>query len=347
MVCARYGWENADFDMLYCKACKANLCGSLPSKSDSSAYRKACKTLVTKLLTAHEKFCPISVNPCPESYLRIDLDDHEGLHQDFLQRLNSLHQSQHFLPELDYGPLQIWGFHKHHAAKFIEEKMTERDTLTQAVALSFTGWTVRQDRDQILTCTKCQRQIGLWNYKQNSNSSMNNITRQLLPSDIDGSGDCAPSSKLRKIEMQDRLDPIGSHHLWCPWTALRRLTDNTLNTSISSLDESQSPPPAIPVSHSLSPSAGSLPSSALQPSHEEDAVVSPPNNRSPAGGDEDQHLPAWVLGVHIITPGLLSKSHRLSQEIKQGTMVEGLRCIRKVLSMWSPPTKKTSQELSE
>lgn len=31
----------------------------------------------------------------------------------------------------------------------------------------------------------------------------------------------------------------------------------------------------------------------------------------------------------------------------QGTMVEGLRCIRKVLSMWSPPTKKTSQELSE
>lgn len=43
-----------------------------------------------------------------ESYLRIDLDDHEGLHQDFLQRLNSLHQSQHYLPELDYGPLQIW-----------------------------------------------------------------------------------------------------------------------------------------------------------------------------------------------------------------------------------------------
>lgn len=37
----------------------------------------------------------------------------------------------------------IKGFHKHHAAKFIEEKMTERDTLTQAVTLSFTGWTVR------------------------------------------------------------------------------------------------------------------------------------------------------------------------------------------------------------
>ncbi|WAR26175.1 NIPA-like protein [Mya arenaria] len=65
LVCASYGWENTDTDMLRCVNCRAFVCGTLPKQVDAESYKKCCEELKRKLKEAHEIVCKWSSNPTP------------------------------------------------------------------------------------------------------------------------------------------------------------------------------------------------------------------------------------------------------------------------------------------
>lgn len=169
-------------------------------------------------------------------------------------------------------------------------------------------------------CSMCRRKVGLWNYSTaGSTVTSDSQNGHAIQPNRDGSGDQEPPNKLRKISPQDKLDPISSHHLWCPWNALRKPSEDVLSASFT---------------------VGSSPQSSASPS-------SPGDMASPGdGGDVGaRKVPAWVMVAQIVAPGLLSQSRRLVQQVKQGSMTDGLRCIRRVLNTWSSPEKGTPTSL--
>ncbi|XP_070193249.1 zinc finger C3HC-type protein 1-like isoform X2 [Littorina saxatilis] len=330
LVCSRYGWENTEYDMLHCTACGANLCGSLGSKANAKAYKEASEELRKKLLSSHEKFCTLAVNPCPESYLKVSLHDLEELRKNFLQRVDALRQSADLLPELVYTHLDTWGFAEVHAAKFCaEDDMLETDTPTQVITLAFTGWTLCEKNQQIVVCSMCRRQMGLWNFTPAGSRPASNGSDERQ--EVDDSGDSAIPSKMRKIEPQSTLDPISSHHAWCPWIALHTPSEDAMTL--------------VPT-----PESSPTPDSSAATPEDERSGGSPGGGGG--GGDAgrvvmNQKQPAWVLGVRLVAPGLLSQSRRLVQQVRQSSIVEGLHCIRKVLKAWSSPENpKTSSTTS-
>ncbi|KAL8604349.1 hypothetical protein ACOMHN_028112 [Nucella lapillus] len=314
-VCSRFGWENTEYDMLHCTACNANLCGVLPAKCNK-AYKKACEALVKKLMTAHEKFCTLAVNPCPEAYLKVGLHDVEELRKNFLQRLSALRRCALDVPNLVYTQLETWGFAESHAAKFCaEESMSETSTPTQVITLAFTGWTLRDSNHQIIVCSLCRRQVGLWNYTpaRGSQSAANgNHHDPEDEGDVESSGDCGPPSKMRKIERQRELDPVGSHHAWCPWTALRVPTEDATtlfpNPSPTPTPASSPPPPSTPSPHAGRGQSG---------------------DGGRGGCGEGGGSQAAGVGVGGEAGG--------SGAAQPSSIVEGLHCIRKVLKAWSSP----------
>ncbi|XP_076447351.1 zinc finger C3HC-type protein 1-like [Babylonia areolata] len=345
LVCSRFGWENNEYDMLHCTACSAHLCGTMPTKSDAATYHKACEELQNKLLTAHEKFCTLAVNPCPEAFLKVGLHDVEDLRQSFLQRVAALRRCAQHLPDLAYTQLETWGFAESHAAKFCaEENMSETDTPTQVITLAFTGWTVREGNQQIIVCSLCRRQVGLWNFTPaHSRTIANGNGKAAEEEDEDSSGDSGPLSKLRKIEPQPQLDPVGSHHTWCPWVALRMPSEDAM--TLLPIPDNTPQAPSTPCSSSP-PCLTPTPTTPQTPPVQPDGG-SPGQGGGDAGRVLCQKQPAWVLVVRLVAPGLLSQSRRLVQQVKQSSIVEGLHCIRKVLKAWSSPdSEKKAADLS-
>ncbi|KAK7489630.1 hypothetical protein BaRGS_00019025 [Batillaria attramentaria] len=289
--------------------------------------KEACSALEGKLVSSHEKFCTLAVNPCPESYLKVCLEEPDELQRNFLLRLNTLKQCTHPLPDLDYTKLEIWGFSEGHAAKFhTEERMSEADVPTQIITLAFTGWTLSEGNKEILLCSMCRRQVGLWNYSPAANRGDDQNGHTVRP-DSSGAGDGEPPTKLLKMTPQDKLDPVSCHHLWCPWNALRELSEDALSPALC-VESPQSP------SSPLSPATPQSPPQTLSPGG---------TGASPGDGGDigARRVPAWVLVAQIVAPGLLSQSRRLVQQVKQSSMTDGLRCIRRMLNTWSSPEKGT------
>ena len=113
-------------------------------------------------------------------------------------------------------------------------------------------------------------------------------------------------------EQQSRMDPISSHHAWCPWIALRIPSEDAM-TLLPTSDNTASPSTSPSSPSSSSPSSSTPQQSTASPVGE----GSSPGGGGDAGRSLSQKQPAWVLVVRLVAPGLLSQSRRLVQQVKQ------------------------------
>ncbi|KAH9499085.1 Nuclear-interacting partner of ALK [Bulinus truncatus] len=142
LVCARYGWENVDTDMLQCVGCKSFLSGQLPDKSDLPAYEESYSKLKKNLIASHDKFCVLAANPCPEHFCHVPIEDPTLLTAGFTERVNALKFIQDWLPCLELKNLQILGYDEGQSGAYCKRHlMPDCDTIPQVVTLAFTGWT--------------------------------------------------------------------------------------------------------------------------------------------------------------------------------------------------------------
>jgi len=58
LFCARFGWKNADTDMLVCSACSSALAITLNSKLSANTFDKLCHAYRSKIVCNHDTNCP-------------------------------------------------------------------------------------------------------------------------------------------------------------------------------------------------------------------------------------------------------------------------------------------------
>ncbi|XP_046563184.1 nuclear-interacting partner of ALK-like [Haliotis rubra] len=355
LVCAQYGWENTDVDMLRCVSCKSFLCGKLPANTDQVAYKEACEKLKKSICASHEKICSWSTNPAPDWYMHVPHYDLEEVRRDFQTRYRRLKEARDTLPDINYDSLAKFGFDTYHCGRLtfsLDKSSTEG--MKVAAALAVTGWAI--SNNDTLVCEYCQRKAGLWNFKVKiSNGS-------------DQNGDSDPPLKKQKLENKDSFDPSDEHRTFCPWIKLQEQEDNSQSATGNNTSQT-SPSLFRNNSQSSASNKNSQPSPSLfrnnsQPNTKHSPVPKSPNTQSPglnssqcsdtsndsfgspgpAERKEGTKLPGWVQNLNIIAPSLLSSDREsLSKTIRKSPMVVGLRSIRRLFKDWaSPETKQTS-----
>ncbi|CAG5117920.1 unnamed protein product [Candidula unifasciata] len=235
IICARYGWENVDSDMLQCVGCKAFLAGQLPSRLDLTAYEESLSKLKKNLLSSHDKFCVLAANPCPEHFCHVPVDDPVNLMTSFSGRVKSLSRIQDRLPHLDETDLQALGYDTAQGAAYCRRNLVPGvDASPQVVALAFSGWACSESDENVLTCSMCRRQIGLWNFV--SSSSTVDQKTYIGNGDGDATDDGQSTPKRRKVclNKKDSLNPLGEHHRWCPWIQEIPLPSSPGNAAVPS-----------------------------------------------------------------------------------------------------------------
>ncbi|XP_060067539.1 zinc finger C3HC-type protein 1-like [Ylistrum balloti] len=192
LVCARYGWQVIDSDMLGCVGCKAKLSGQLPKTRDQKLYPDCCKKLKHGLTWSHKKSCSWSSNPSPESFAVIPLYNIKEIKHNWSTMVKGLEGDiiedivQYFLHEHD-------------------QPITENSKA--AFLLTLCGWNLSDTSSSTLECKFCQRTIGLWNYKSCSG---------MQRSQNEESGDHHVAKKF-KVTEKNCFDPIAEHRYWCSW----------------------------------------------------------------------------------------------------------------------------------
>jgi len=66
LFCSRFGWENADTDMLVCTSCSAALAITLNSKLSANTYDKLCQAYRNKIVSCHAPSCPFRLSSTEE-----------------------------------------------------------------------------------------------------------------------------------------------------------------------------------------------------------------------------------------------------------------------------------------
>ncbi|KAK3102325.1 hypothetical protein FSP39_010497 [Pinctada imbricata] len=172
LVCARYGWQNTDQDLLQCVSCKVIVSGQLPMVwDDNKLYRNCCKKLENRIQTAHEKACKWLANPSPEAILVVDLYNKRDVVQQFLNRVEGLSKIGKYLPEMSVLTLSMQEADQNTldcVVNEVKETVQEEDIeiLQKAVILALCGWKIRTSNGEnsVLTCDYCRRHAGVWNY---------------------------------------------------------------------------------------------------------------------------------------------------------------------------------------
>ncbi|XP_052779800.1 zinc finger C3HC-type protein 1-like [Mya arenaria] len=160
LVCASYGWENTDTDMLRCVNCRAFVCGTLPKQVDAESYKKCCEELKRKLKEAHEIVCKWSSNPTPEKLYSLPFYSKEVMLKEFQQRLSTLETLK--LPQLSYRSIDDQGVTEDRLSEYIGRIPGTTDHDHALLALC--GWLYCGSKLDILQCSYCRRKVGLWNY---------------------------------------------------------------------------------------------------------------------------------------------------------------------------------------
>ncbi|XP_059152664.1 zinc finger C3HC-type protein 1-like [Physella acuta] len=300
LICARYGWENVDADMLQCVCCKAFLSGQLPSKTDFQAYEVSCNKLKENLLSAHDKFCVLAANPCPEHFCHVPLDDPAYLITDFNNRVTELTHMKDRLPSIDNKNLSSLGYDEGQGGAYCKRHLLpDADVSPQLVTLAFTGWTCSPSNKDVLMCSMCRRQIGLWNYI--SSASRNRLSTE---SDEDECEEGEPTTKKKRVSVgiKQSLDPLSEHHHWCPW--VQHIPLSVLPLSSASAEKQNTQAQGL------------------------------------------RTLPACLLALRVIAPGLMDNNTGLATAMKTSPMIEGLRCFRRVINTWSSPKVNSSSSFS-
>jgi len=62
LFCARFGWQNADKDMLVCSSCSSALAITLNSKLSANTFDKLCQAYRNKIVSCHAASCPFRLS---------------------------------------------------------------------------------------------------------------------------------------------------------------------------------------------------------------------------------------------------------------------------------------------
>ncbi|XP_055881464.1 zinc finger C3HC-type protein 1-like isoform X3 [Biomphalaria glabrata] len=197
--------------MLRCVGCKTFLSGQLPNKSDYLAFQESYNRLKKSLISAHDKFCIVAANPCPEHFCHVPVEDPTLLMVGFTERVKALMVVQDKLPCIALSKLQSLGYDEGQAGAYCKRNLLpDYDSTAQVVTLAFAGWTCCLSKKDVLQCCMCLRQIGIWNYLPMSHCS---YSSEHVTEHEDQEGE--PTVKKRKIAKA--FDPIEEHNHWCPW----------------------------------------------------------------------------------------------------------------------------------
>lgn len=311
LICARYGWENVDVDMLQCASCKTFLCGELPMKTDTEAYNKSLQELKHNTVASHDRLCMLSTFPCPEEFCHVQVDDVASLSASFIKHVTALSEIQEQLPKLDTASLENLGYDPGQAAAYCKRNLVQDKYISPAaVTLAFTGWTCNiAANKEILVCSMCRRRLGLWSFRTSSGPA-GGFQESSSEEAESNSDDDDPELKVKRRKFvsspkKEALNPLEEHSHWCPWIQ-----------QVQSLK-----------SKSLS-CASLFPSSPAQP------VLS-----------SSTKIPVCIAALKSIAPGLMDNNTGLAAGMKKSPMTEGLKCFRRALETWSSP--KTSLESSQ
>ncbi|KAK3743919.1 hypothetical protein RRG08_054805 [Elysia crispata] len=301
LICARYGWENIETDMLQCAGCKTILSGKLPQKTDVEAYNKALEKVKENLVASHDRFCVLGTFPCPEEFCHVQVDDVASLSASFIERVTAIAKIQDHLPCLNDAFLENLGYDEGQAGAYCKRNLVpDKDISPAAVTLAFTGWTCFSK--EVLMCSMCRRKIGLWNYTSPTGSTCDLGEISSEEAEDHGYEDSEPKVKRRKFASSPKkaaLDPIEEHRHWCPW--IQQFCISTKSLSSATLFQSSSPPqPAL-----------------------------------------SRSIPVFIAALKSIAPGLMDNNTGLAAGMKKSPMTEGLRCFRRALNTWSSPKTRS------
>ncbi|GFO15447.1 nuclear-interacting partner of alk-like [Plakobranchus ocellatus] len=312
LICARYGWENVDFDMLQCVGCKTFLCGRLPMSGDSEDYNQCAEKLKKNIVASHERFCVFGTFPCSEEFCHVQVEDVVSLSASFCERASALSKIQDKLPTLNLQYLEDLGYDEGQAGAYCKRHlMPDKDISPSAVTLTFTGWTCSSTSAGILMCVMCCRKIGLWNFASsgaNFNAEVSSEDESSISDEDQG-----PKRKRQKITLspiKESFNPVEEHNIWCPWIQHHKVSSRSSSSSVYS-----------------SPSSSSE-SSTRDAQTNASALL--------------QKIPAYIAALKSIAPGLMDNNTGLAAGMKKSPMTEGLRCFRRALETWSSPKASSS-----
>ncbi|KAG7456113.1 hypothetical protein MATL_G00248280 [Megalops atlanticus] len=163
----------------------AFLCASLQASQDFQKYEGRILELTKLLQTQHEKFCFWPDFPCPDRFWMVPVNEPGVLLSAFLERFKSSCQLELQLPAMKPEHLknmcvteEVIGV----LLQLIEEELRKEsrspakmmsDPLSVQVAaciVALCGWaaspTLNSLHLPILTCSYCQRKVGLWSFHQ-------------------------------------------------------------------------------------------------------------------------------------------------------------------------------------
>ncbi|XP_069101680.1 zinc finger C3HC-type protein 1-like [Argopecten irradians] len=311
LVCARYGWQVIETDMLECVGCKAKLSGQLPKTRDKQIYTDCCKKLKHGLTWSHKKSCSWSSNPSPESFSVIPLYDIKEVRQNFDTRLNLLLACQSKLPTVSQRTMVKQGLDEDIIEDIVQYFLCDRDHpvieyTKAAFLLAVCGWNIRDTGSAVFECKFCQRTIGLWNYK--SSNSIHN-------SEGEDSGD-HPVAKKLKVTEKETFDPVAEHRYWCPWVIDLTAPGNATSNG------SQGGHCISPMSSPSTPK-NSSPNSSF-------------SEGSPGASQQDLSTRPWFSMLKLVCPGKVMDSEpTMTHHFQQNTPTAGLRKLRKLIHGWS------------
>ncbi|XP_045165270.2 zinc finger C3HC-type protein 1-like [Mercenaria mercenaria] len=373
LVCARYGWENVNSDMLQCVNCKAFLCGRLPKGVDTLVYRECCNKLKKSLIDSHEKLCKWSSSPCPESFQYVPYHDREELLNNFWFRVTSLQCAR--IPSISYTSMEEKGVSEETMlayTKSIQLNSTdERDAPASVIVCALCGWLYSESQVGILQCNICCRKIGLWNYKF---ESANEKTQQLqtspstlastektretgksLEQKINGGDSADTQNGIHKEDSENSKDNQNTEHINGNSAETSEINDaGNTRESASMKDACEEPASKRPrlEKQTFDPIAehrywcpwlqsGSLNLTVREArSQDTSPVVSPVKSPSATPISPDHVDPTWLLVTKILCHNAEDEDD-FCRQMKQSPQVEGLRHLRKVLRQCTSPTSPT------
>ncbi|OWF43574.1 nuclear-interacting partner of ALK-like [Mizuhopecten yessoensis] len=315
LVCARYGWQVIETDMLGCVGCKAKLSGQLPKTRDQQIYPDCCKKLKHGLTWSHKKSCSWSSNPSPESFAVIPLYNIKEIRQNFDTRLKILQACDSQLPVVTNRSMVKQGLDEEIIEDIVNYFLSDRDQpVTEnskaAFLLALCGWNLSDKGSTTLECSFCQRTIGLWNYKSSGGT-------QTTENEQEQSGD-GPVAKKFKVTEKDNFDPIAEHRYWCSW-----LVDLSAPRDVSTPSKgSQGSQYSSPVCSPSTPNSSSFNSSF--------------GEGSPGTSQLDLTTRPWFSMLKLVCPGkVMDTEPTMTDRFKQNSPTAGLRQLRRLMRGWS------------
>jgi len=97
LFCARFGWQNADRDMLVCSHCSSAIAITLNSKLSANTFDKLCQAYRNKIVSCHQANCPFRLTSA-QQLRSIENESENGNAEEDVRLLTPVYMGQ-VLPE--------------------------------------------------------------------------------------------------------------------------------------------------------------------------------------------------------------------------------------------------------